>query len=904
MDYENYTLLAQKALKQAIKLAKELFHKAVENGHILKAILQTDEVVIPFILQRVNTSVAELEDKVEGILSTYAKHQGGQLTVSSYVQKTLSEAAAFSKTRGEEYISVEHILGGILSSGDSVATMLKNNGVNDHSLQSAINELYNGSQVSKNQGITFNLLNKYAKNLTELCQKGDLPPFTGRAAVIAQIMRILVKRDKNNVLLLGPKGVGKTSIAYGLAHRIEQDDISDNLRSKQVVYLNLEELLALNPRGERFSETLASLLDEVKTVKSDIILFIDEIHLLAGLPFSGDNALLSIKRALIRDEIKVIGATGDEQYQSLLANENLLLSKFEEIHLDEPGTTETFHVIQAHLDRLQNHHKVTIHESAVQAAIELSQRYMPEVLLPEKALDLLDEAASKTRLEINALPGEIFEIEQKIRLLKVEKEALKGEENSRQEKELTARIANLSDERTRLRAIWESEKEIVNTISKLTDDLRKSKSEAALAQAEGNFEKAARLKFEKMDEIQHRIERLNADLHKKKAEAPLVREEVRRDTVLEVLADRRGIPLGRLIQPEEDRLMKLEDALSERIVGQRHAVSALANAVRRAHAGFNEAGQVCGMFVFWGPEGVGKSALARELATCLHADNKAYYRFDLADFSDPASYAANLELIREQIVRFVSVRQGGVILFDEADKAPRALFNDLLLILGEGHLADGQRKNIDLSSTLFLFLSNAGSEKVLADLLKEDSMTQSEWATRASAEALKILRINMSDEFLHRLDDVVVFNPLTFQNFKSIVRLQIDQLCENLAKQNVLLRVSAPAISWLARQSFRPLHGARQVASVIRTELSDKLAASILASPTQEQRAFLADYAGGEFLVKAVSPDELKRLEKRGITPEEEALLKTLDEVNENATLDKSRKKKGGSGKLMEIFKT
>ncbi|MGM0635428.1 MAG: ATP-dependent chaperone ClpB [Bacteroidota bacterium] len=865
MNLNNFTIKSQEAIQQAQQLAQEFGHQQIENEHIFKAILIVDENVTPFLLKKLNINIALFKDVLDKTLESFSKVSGGEIMLSREAAKALNEASIIAKKRQDEYVSIEHLILGIFKSASKVAQILKDQGATEKNLEAAINELRKGDKVtSKSAEETYNSLDKYAKNLNQLAEEGKLDPVIGRDEEIRRILQILSRRTKNNPMLVGEPGTGKTAIAEGLAHRIIAGDVPENLKSKKIYSLDMGALIAGAKYKGEFEERLKAVIKEVTGSDGDIVLFIDEIHTLVGAG-GGEGAMDAaniLKPALARGELRAIGATTLDEFQKYFEKDKALERRFQKVTVNEPDTESAISILRGIKEKYETHHKVRIKDDAIIGAVELSQRYITNRFLPDKAIDLMDEAASKLRMEINSKPEELDVLDRKIMQLEIEIEAIKREKDEEKVKSLRAELAELKEDRNDLNARWKSEKDVVENIQKAKQDIENYKLEAERAEREGDYGKVAEIRYGKIKDAQETLERLQKEVETQKNQQTLIKEEVNYDDIAEVVAKWTGIPVTKMLQSEREKLLKLEDELHKRVVGQQEAIVAVSDAVRRSRAGLQDQKKPIGSFLFLGTTGVGKTELAKSLAEYLFDDENAMTRIDMSEYQErhsvsrlvgaPPGYVGYDE--GGQLTEAVRRRPYSVVLLDEIEKAHPDTFNILLQVLDEGRLTDNKGRLADFKNTIIIMTSNIGSHIIQE---KYDSIADADTAMEsAKVEVMGLLKQSVRPEFLNRIDDVIMFSPLNQKDIKQIVSLQLNGLKKMLSKQGITLDATEEAKMHLAKIGFDPQYGARPVKRVIQREVLNKLSKEILAEKVTTDSIILLDQFDGELVFRNQS--ELK----------------------------------------------
>ena len=849
MNPNNYTIKSQEAIQQAQQLAQGLGNVQIENEHIFKAIFEVDENVLPFILKKMNVNLPMLKQILDKQIESFSKVSGGELGISRDASKTLNEASIIAKEMNDEYVSIEHLILAIFKSKSKIAQVLKDQGVTEKGLKASIDELRQGDRItSQSQEETYNALNKYAKNLNQLAKDGKLDPVIGRDEEIRRILQILSRRTKNNPILVGEPGTGKTAIAEGLAHRIVDGDIPENLVDKQIFTLDMGALIAGAKFKGEFEERLKAVIKEVTNSEGDIVLFIDEIHTLVGAG-GGQGAMDAaniLKPALARGELRAIGATTLDEYQKYFEKDKALERRFQKVMVNEPDTESAISILRGIKEKYETHHKVRIKDEAIIGAVELSQRYITNRFLPDKAIDLMDEAASKLRMEINSKPEELDVLDRKVMQLEIEIEAIKREKDEVKLKSLRSDLANLKEERNEINAKWKSEKEVVDNIQNTKQAIENFKLEAEKAERDGDYGKVAELRYGKIKEAQEALEKLQSDL-KAQSETSLIKEEVTYDDIAEVVAKWTGIPVTKMLQSEREKLLKLEAQLHKRVVGQEEAIVAVSDAVRRSRAGLQNPHKPIGTFLFLGTTGVGKTELAKALAEYLFDDESAMTRIDMSEYQErhavsrligaPPGYVGYDE--GGQLTEAVRRKPYSVVLLDEIEKAHPDTFNILLQVLDEGHLTDNKGRTADFKNTIIIMTSNIGSH-----LIQERFAATKDIETAMEAakiDVLGLLKQTVRPEFLNRIDDTVLFTPLTKENIIEIVSLQLKNVTKMIAKQGITFDVTPEAIAYLADKGYNPEYGARPVKRVIQKEVLNALSKEILSGNVTTDSIILLD---------------------------------------------------------------
>tara|TARA_R110002012_G_scaffold322096_1_gene555362 strand:+ start:50244 stop:52841 length:2598 start_codon:yes stop_codon:yes gene_type:complete len=859
MNINNFTIKSQEAVQLAQQIAQEMGHQQIENEHLFKAITQVDENVTPFILKKLNVNTALLTEIVSKELASFSKVTGGELSFSREAGKTLNEASIIAKKMEDEYVSIEHLLLAIFNSKSKISQILKDQGVTEKDFKLAIEELRKGGKVtSQSAEDTYNSLNKYAKNLNEMADQGKLDPVIGRDEEIRRVLQILTRRTKNNPMLVGEPGVGKTAIAEGLAHRIVQGDVPENLKDKIIYSLDMGALIAGAKYKGEFEERLKAVIKEVTSSDGNIVLFIDEIHTLVGAG-GGQGAMDAaniLKPALARGELRAIGATTLDEYQKYFEKDKALERRFQKIIVDEPDTESAISILRGIKDKYEAHHKVRIKDEAVISAVELSQRYITNRFLPDKAIDLIDEAAAKLRMEINSKPEALDVLDRKVMQLEIEVEAIKRENDHTKLKSLNLDLANLKEERNEIFAKWESEKTVVDDIQKTKQDIEDYKLEAERAERNGDYGKVAELRYGKIKDAQEKLEKLQIALDAQQEGDTMIKEEVTSEDIAQVVAKWTGIPVTKMLQSEREKLLQLEGVLHKRVVGQEEAIQAVSDAIRRSRAGLQDSKRPIGSFLFLGTTGVGKTELAKTLASYLFDDENAMTRIDMSEYQErhsvsrlvgaPPGYVGYDE--GGQLTEAVRRRPYSVVLLDEIEKAHPDTFNVLLQVLDEGRLTDNKGRVADFKNTIIIMTSNMGSH-IIQEKFESNADIYS--ATEAArVEVLGLLRKTIRPEFLNRIDDIIMFTPLNKKDIIKIVGLQLDQLKIMLAQQNITIDATDDAISYLAEKGYDPQYGARPIKRVIQKEVLNMLSKELLSGKITADSIVLIDSFNDELVFR------------------------------------------------------
>jgi ATP-dependent Clp protease ATP-binding subunit ClpB len=869
MDFSKFTLKTQEAIQKAQQIALDKGHQTIENAHLLKGIFEADENVTPFLLKKMNVNVNILEQALDKMLDTFPKVSGGQMSLSSEANIALNRAQNYLKEYKDEYVAIEHLLLAIAEGRDKASQMLRDSGVTMSDLRKAITELRKGERVtSHSQEETYNSLEKYAKNLNKLARNGKLDPVIGRDEEIRRVMQILSRRTKNNPIIIGEPGTGKTAIAEGIAHRIINGDVPENLKSKQIYSLDMAALIAGAKYKGEFEERLKSVVNEVQKSDGEIILFIDEIHTLVGAG-GGEGAMDAaniLKPALARGELRAIGATTLNEYQKYFEKDKALERRFQKVMIDEPDRDAAISILRGLKEKYENHHKVQIKDDAIIAAVELSQRYITDRFLPDKAIDLIDEAASKLRMEINSKPQELDEIERRIMQLEIEREAIKRENNQAKLDELNRTISDLSEERNALAAKWQSEKDVVEAIQNAKREVEDLKLQADQAEREGNYGLVAEIRYGRIKEQEQRIEDNRVKLQELQANSKMLKEEVDPEEIADVVSRWTGIPVKALVESERAKLLRLEKELGKRVVGQHEAIMAVSDAVRRSRAGLSDERKPIGSFIFLGTTGVGKTELAKALSEFLFNDENAMTRIDMSEYQErhtvsrlvgaPPGYVGYDE--GGQLTEAVRRKPYSVILLDEIEKAHPDVFNILLQVLDDGRLTDSKGRLVNFKNTIVIMTSNLGSQIIQDNYEKAKNADDEELFEKTKTEVMLVLKSSLRPEFLNRVDEVIMFTPLRKSQIEDIVKLQLRLLSERLEKSEIHLVVTPDALHYLGEKGYDPQYGARPVKRVIQKEVMNELSKFILAGKVDKSEPVVLDVFDKQIVFrKKIDEEEL-----------------------------------------------
>lgn len=854
MNINNFTIKSQQALQEASSLAAQLGQQAIDTGHLLKASMKEGENICTYLFGKLGLNATKLSSALNGIVERYPKVAGGEPYLSNNANRALQKAIAYSKEMGDQFVSIEHILLGILSVDDEVAHLLKDSGASEKELKAAIAELRKGGKVnSETAEDTFDALNRYAINLNEQARIGKLDPIIGRDDEIRRVLQILSRRTKNNPILVGEPGVGKTAIAEGIAQRIIAGDVPENLKSKQVYSLDMGALIAGAKYKGEFEERLKSVVKEVIGSNGDIILFIDEIHTLVGAG-KGEGAMDAaniLKPALARGELRAVGATTLDEYQKYFEKDKALERRFQMVMVNEPSVPDAVSILRGLKERYENHHKVRIKDEAIIAAVDLSQRYITSRFLPDKAIDLIDEAAAKLRLEINSVPENIDELDRRVRQLEIEREAIKREGDTKKVEALSKEISTLNEERTGQRAKWQQEKDVLERIQKNRQFIEELKLQAEDAERRGDYGLVAEIRYGKIREA----ELENEQLMKQKSETAgtsLINEEVGAEDIAEVVQKWTGIPVSRMLQSETEKLLSMEDELHKRVVGQDEAIEAIADAIRRSRAGLQDPKRPIGSFLFLGTTGVGKTELARALAEFLFNDESMMTRIDMSEYQErhsvsrllgaPPGYVGYDE--GGQLTEAVRHKPYSVVLLDEIDKAHPDVFNTLLQVLDDGRLTDNKGRTINFKNTVIIMTSNIGSPIIQENFSKLTEKNHTHIVEQTKQEVIALLKQTVRPEFINRIDEIIMFLPLSKDNIKEIVGIQVRQLAKMLKEQDIHIELTDYAVDYIAEKGFDPVYGARPVKRLLQRELLNELSKQLLKGTIQPHSDILVDCFG------------------------------------------------------------
>jgi ATP-dependent Clp protease ATP-binding subunit ClpB len=859
MNFNNFTIKAQEAVQKASEIATGNQQQAIETAHLLKGLLLVDENVITYLLKKLNVNLNRLNDTLDTQIASFPKVSGSNVYLSSAVNGALQKAQTYLKEFKDEFVSVEHLLLGVLAAGDKTASSLKDFGVNEKDLKKAIVELRGDNKVTdQNAEATYNSLNKYARDLNEYAESGKLDPVIGRDEEIRRVIQILSRRTKNNPILVGEPGVGKTAIAEGIAFRIIKGDVPESLKTKTVFSLDMGALIAGAKYKGEFEERLKAVIKEVIQSDGEIILFIDEIHTLVGAG-GGEGAMDAaniLKPALARGELRAIGATTLNEYQKYVEKDKALERRFQKVMVGEPDTADAISILRGLKERYEAHHKVRIRDEAIIASVEMSQRYISDRFLPDKAIDLMDEAASKLRLEMDSVPEAVDELERRIMQLEIEREAIKREKDDRKVAELSEEIANLSAQRDSLRAKWQGEKDIVDGINQKVEQIENYKLEAEQAERAGDYGKVAELRYGTIVQAQQEVEKLKAALAENDDDSRMLKEEVTADDIAGVVSRWTGIPVSKMIQSEREKLLHLEEELHKRVAGQEEAIEAISDAIRRSRAGLQDKRKPIGSFIFLGTTGVGKTELAKALAEYLFNDENSLVRIDMSEYQErhavsrligaPPGYVGYDE--GGQLTEAVRRKPYSVVLLDEIEKAHPDVFNILLQVLDDGHLTDNKGRVVNFKNTIIIMTSNIGSNIIQENFQDLEDKNRDEVIAKTKNDLFNVLRATIRPEFLNRIDEIIMFTPLSRDEITDIVKLQFKQLQGTLADLGISIEASDEALDWLAQLGYDPQFGARPLKRVIQKKIMNELSKQILSGAVDRDSKIKLDMFDNNFV--------------------------------------------------------
>jgi ATP-dependent Clp protease ATP-binding subunit ClpB len=869
MDINKWTTKTQEALHEAQQIAAAHGQQALETGHLLRGMIKVDDSVLPFIFKELGADLSLFTKALEGIINSYPKVQGGQPYLSNTLQKVINYGMSEMRNFNDEFLSLEILLYSLLDGNDQVARLLKDNSFTKSNLKQAIMDLRKGESVnSQGKDGTYQALEKFANNLNEMAKNGKLDPIIGRDEEIRRVLQILTRRTKNNPILIGEPGVGKTAIAEGIAHRIVDGDVPENLKSKIVYSLDMGALVAGAKYKGEFEERLKSVINEVTKSEGEIILFIDEIHTLVGAGGGGEGAMDAaniLKPALARGELRAVGATTLNEYQKYFEKDKALVRRFQTVLVDEPTTEDAISILRGIKEKYENHHKVLIKDAAIISAVELSQRYITDRMLPDKAIDLIDEAASKLRMEINSKPEELDEIERKIMQLEIEKEAIKRENDQQKLASLGAELANLREQQDEFLAKWKAEKNLIDNVQNAKEQLEQLKLEADQAERAGDYGKVAEIRYGKVKEVEDLIEKGKHDLAELQSSTKMIKEEVDAEEIADVVSKWTGIPVSKMLESERNKLLRLENELRLRVVGQEEAITAVADAVRRSRAGLQNARKPIGSFLFLGTTGVGKTELAKTLAEYLFNDENAMTRIDMSEYQEkhsvsrlvgaPPGYIGYDE--GGQLTEAVRRRPYSIILLDEIEKAHPDVYNVLLQVLDDGRLTDNKGRLVNFKNTIIIMTSNMGADIIHGNYDNIIPGTEEQTKEKTIMELREFLKQEIRPEFLNRIDETVLFTPLTKKDVLDIVEIQLNQLRDQLAENNIKIVVKDDALNWIAETGYDPHFGARPVKRVIQRSILNELSKQLLGQTIDTTQNVVIDLIDDKIIFrKPISEEE------------------------------------------------
>ena len=861
MNLNNFTIKSQEAVQQAVQLATQNGQQAIEAVHLLKGVIMTGESVTNFIFQKLGVNIQNLNRGLDAQISSLPKVSGGEPYLSSEANTVLQKAIGYSSKMGDQYVSLEPIILALFTEKSTASQILKDAGMTENELRQAIEELRKGNKVtSQSAEDTYDALGKYAINLNERARSGKLDPVIGRDDEIRRVLQILSRRTKNNPILIGEPGVGKTAIAEGLAHRIVRGDVPENLKSKQIFSLDMGALVAGAKYKGEFEERLKAVVGEVTKSDGEIILFIDEIHTLVGAG-KGEGAMDAaniLKPALARGELRSIGATTLDEYQKYFEKDKALERRFQIVMVDEPNELDAISILRGLKEKYENHHKVRIKDDAIIAAVQLSTRYITDRFLPDKAIDLMDEAAARLRLQIDSVPESLDEVSRRIKQLEIEREAIKRENDKGKLEQLNKEIADLKDEETKQKAQWQSEKEQINKIQQNKIDIENLKFEADKAEREGDYGKVAEIRYGKIKQKEEEIREVQEKLKTMQGASAMIKEEVDSEDIADVVSRWTGIPVSKMMQSEKEKLLHLESELHTRVIGQEEAISAIADAVRRSRAGLQDPKRPIGSFIFLGTTGVGKTELAKALAEYLFDDENMMTRIDMSEYQEkfsatrligaPPGYVGYDE--GGQLTEAIRRKPYSVVLFDEIEKAHPDVFNILLQVLDDGRLTDNKGRVVNFKNTIIIMTSNMGSSLIRENFEKMTPETHDQVVDETKVQVLELLKKTIRPEFLNRIDDIIMFTPLNEEEIRKIVTLQLNSVKKMLAQNGIALEFTDAALAFISDKGFDPQFGARPVKRVIQKYVLNELSKELLGGTVNKDRPIIIDSDGSGLVFK------------------------------------------------------
>ena len=861
MNFQNFTIKSQEVVQKAVQIAQSNQNQVLEPVHLLKAVMSDDDSVVKFVFQKLDVAATMIERSLDEQLSRLPKVSGGEPYLSSDSNKVFEKANAFATENGDQYVTVEAILVGLLSVNSPASKILKDAGATEDDLKMAINELRQGRKATgQSAEEQYNALKKYAINLCERAQQGKLDPVIGRDDEIRRVLQILSRRTKNNPILIGEPGTGKTAIVEGLAQRIVRGDVPENLRQKQVYSLDMGALIAGAKYQGEFEERLKAVINEITSSNGEIILFIDEIHTLVGAGKSGGamDAANILKPALARGELRSIGATTLDEYQKYFEQDKALERRFQVVMVDEPDEESAIAILRGLKEKYENHHKVRIKDDAIIAAVQLSQRYISDRFLPDKAIDLVDEAAAKLRIEMDSVPEELDETTRKIAQLEIERAAIKRDGDAQHVAQVEKEIAELKDKENDYKAKWKSEKELINRIQQNKIDIEQLNFEAERAERDGDYARVAEIRYSLIKQKEDDNKAIQEQLKSMQGETAMIKEEVDSDDIADVVSRWTGIPVSRMLQSEKDKLLHLEEELHKRVVGQNEAISAISDAVRRSRAGLNDPRKPIGSFIFLGTTGVGKTELAKALADYMFNDENMMTRIDMSEYQEkfsvsrligpPPGYVGYDE--GGQLTEAVRRKPYSVVLFDEIEKAHPDVFNILLQVLDDGRLTDNKGRTVNFKNTIIIMTSNLGSQIIRERFEHLNAQNRAEVIEKTQNEVFNLLKVQMRPEFLNRIDEIIMFTPLDENEIAQIVRLQVSAVAKMLSKNGITLEATDAAVAFLAKAGYDPEFGARPVKRVIQNMVLNKLSKDIIAQNIDREKPIVIDCVGDELVFR------------------------------------------------------
>lgn len=861
MNFQNFTIKSQEVVQKAVQIAQSNQNQVLEPVHLLKAVMSDDDSVVKFVFQKLDVAATMIERSLDEQLSRLPKVSGGEPYLSSDSNKVFEKANAFATENGDQYVTVEAILVGLLSVNSPASKILKDAGATEDDLKMAINELRQGRKATgQSAEEQYNALKKYAINLCERAQQGKLDPVIGRDDEIRRVLQILSRRTKNNPILIGEPGTGKTAIVEGLAQRIVRGDVPENLRQKQVYSLDMGALIAGAKYQGEFEERLKAVINEITSSNGEIILFIDEIHTLVGAGKSGGamDAANILKPALARGELRSIGATTLDEYQKYFEQDKALERRFQVVMVDEPDEESAIAILRGLKEKYENHHKVRIKDDAIIAAVQLSQRYISDRFLPDKAIDLVDEAAAKLRIEMDSVPEELDETTRKIAQLEIERAAIKRDGDAQHVAQVEKEIAELKDKENDYKAKWKSEKELINRIQQNKIDIEQLNFEAERAERDGDYARVAEIRYSLIKQKEDDNKAIQEQLKSMQGETAMIKEEVDSDDIADVVSRWTGIPVSRMLQSEKDKLLHLEEELHKRVVGQNEAISAISDAVRRSRAGLNDPRKPIGSFIFLGTTGVGKTELAKALADYMFNDENMMTRIDMSEYQEkfsvsrligpPPGYVGYDE--GGQLTEAVRRKPYSVVLFDEIEKAHPDVFNILLQVLDDGRLTDNKGRTVNFKNTIIIMTSNLGSQIIRERFEHLNAQNRAEVIEKTQNEVFNLLKAQMRPEFLNRIDEIIMFTPLDKNEIAQIVRLQVSAVAKMLSKNGITLETTDAAVAFLAKAGYDPEFGARPVKRVIQNMVLNKLSKDIIAQNIDREKPIVIDCVGDELVFR------------------------------------------------------